>query len=119
MLGYGPTASSSCTGCHANDACRARLLRPKPSIGVRWSASPVLAPRDCARPSPDAFDPAGRSLARRSAPCSTSFVALSPILLIALVRRILFDVAVTALLIEVLAFGDPWHRSPTRPSMPG
>src|SRR4051812_9946931 len=106
MLGYSPEASALCDGCRANDVCRARLLHPKPSIAVRLSVSPVSAPRDCVPPSPGAFDPAGRSRARQSAPCSTSFVALSSILLIALVRRILFDVAVTALLIEVLAFGN-------------
>jgi hypothetical protein len=99
-------AFSFCNVDHASDACLARHLRRRLWIGDRWWAYPVWVLRDCVRPFRDVCGPAGKSRDHQSARCWSSYAASSPVLLIALIRRVLLDVSVAALLIEVLPSRD-------------
>jgi hypothetical protein len=86
--------------------CSSLRLRPKHGIFDRWSAIPVTECRARARPVQDGRDPAATTLAHRNGRCSDScstFNDPATILLLALIGGVLLDVAVPALVIEVLA----------------
>src|SRR4051794_32161 len=94
-------APSFWSGRHASDACRARPLHRKLSTDDHWWAPPARVPRARVHAFQDVFGPAEMSPARPIVRYSSSCAASSSILLIALVRRILLDVPLMTLLIEV------------------
>ena len=97
---------SSCNDRHESGGGPAPLLRQKSLTGDRWSVTLASAPRARAHPSLDAFGPVGKNPAHQNVPYVRSCAASSSILLVTLVCRVLLDVSVAPLLIEVLATRD-------------